>query len=149
MLQVWHNYGFDMHILQRRCLGIDEAAVRAAGGDPAAATLNLGGFAGDTLHLARLHDAGRKGTRTYSLASLSGDPAVMAADLTAGSGSGGAAGGGGGGGAAAARAKVSMKELFAKPKIMKGGKASASLKELPPIHEIQARRRYTNLHHAC
>lgn len=129
-LQVWHNYGFDKHVLQRRGFGIPARAIAALPtGEPGAAytpeqfTLKLGGFAGDTLHLARLHDAGRKGTQTYSLASLSGDPGVMAHLDAAG----------------AARSKVSMKALFSVPKLTKAGKPSASLKELPAIHSIQAR----------
>ena len=128
--QVWHNYGFDKHILQRRGFGIPPRAIAAlptgvpgTSYTPEEFTLTLGGFAGDTLHLARLHDAGRKGAKSYSLASLSGDPDVMAHLDAAG----------------AARSKVSMKALFSMPKLTKTGKPSASLKELPPIHQIQAR----------
>jgi hypothetical protein len=118
-VQVWHNYGFDKHILQRRALGIDPEVCTSLGVNPE--KLKLGGFAGDTLHLARLHDAGRKGTKTYSLASLSGDTTVMSS----------------GEDSVIARSKVSMKELFSLPKLTKSGAPSASLKELPPIHEIQ------------
>ena len=129
-LQVWHNYGFDRHILQRRRLGLSPADLAAAGiaEDSLASddlTLRMGGFAGDTLHLARLHDAARTGAQNYSLSSLSSDDGVMVR----------------GTGLAGERAKVSMKELFARPKLMKSGKPSASLKELPPIHEIQVRLR--------
>lgn len=122
-VQVWHNYSFDMHILQRRGLGIEERLLRERGKDPEALSLKLGGFAGDTMHMARLHDAGRKGAKTYSLASLSSDKAVMCSmDRSV-----------------LSRSKVSIKELFAVPKLTKSGKPSASMKELPAIHEIQAR----------
>lgn len=73
------------------------------------------------MHMARLHDAIRKGTKSYSLASLTSDKAVMSSP----------------GRSVLARSKVSLKEIFAVPKVTKTGKISASLKELPPIHEIQ------------
>jgi DNA polymerase I len=120
-VQVWHNYSFDMHILQRRGLGIDEALLRERGHDPDALSLKLAGFAADTMHMARLHDAGRKGAKTYSLASLTSDKAVMCSPDRS----------------VLARSKVSMKELFSVPKVTKSGKLSASLKELPAIHAIQ------------
>eukprot|EP00775_Hariotina_reticulata_P010412 gene10412-10570_t len=52
--KIWHNYGFDRHVLQG--LGF-----------------KVSGFGGDTLHMARLHDASRKLAGGYSLESLSGD----------------------------------------------------------------------------
>jgi hypothetical protein len=55
--KVWHNYGFDRHVLQR--LGF-----------------RMRGFGGDTLHMARLWDASRKGSETYALDSLSRDSKV-------------------------------------------------------------------------
>jgi hypothetical protein len=55
--KVWHNYGFDRHVLQR--LGF-----------------RMQGFGGDTLHMARLWDASRKGSETYALDSLSRDNKV-------------------------------------------------------------------------
>lgn len=55
--QVWHNYGFDRHVLSN--MGIE-----------------CRGFAGDTLHMARLLDASRRGSKTYALDSLTSDPKV-------------------------------------------------------------------------
>ena len=75
------------------------------------------------MHMARLHDAIRKGTKSYSLASLTSDKTVMSSP----------------GRSVLARSKVSLKEIFSVPKVTKTGKLSASLKELPPIHEIQVR----------
>lgn len=120
-VQVWHNYSFDRHILQRRGLGIPAAQLDELGLDPDSLSLSLAGFAGDTMHMARLHDAARKGTKNYSLASLTSDKSVMCSPDRS----------------VLSRSKVSMKELFSKPKISKSGKPSASLKELPPIHELQ------------
>jgi hypothetical protein len=57
MQKIWHNYGFDRHVLQG--LG-----------------LKVSGFGGDTLHMARLYDASRKLAGGYSLESLSGDKEV-------------------------------------------------------------------------
>lgn len=51
ILKVWHNYGFDRHVLYNH--GIDAK-----------------GFGGDTMHMARLWDVSH-GMRGYSLASLS------------------------------------------------------------------------------
>lgn len=120
-MQVWHNYGFDKHILQRRGFGIMPAKLKEHGHDPDKLSLSLGGFAGDTMHMARLHDAARKGTKNYSLASLTSDKTVMCSPERS----------------VLTRSKVSLKELFSRPKISKSGKPSASLKELPPIHEVQ------------
>lgn len=55
--KVWHNYGFDRHVLSN--MGV-----------------NCGGFAGDTQHMARIHDASRKYKGGYSLESLSSDAKV-------------------------------------------------------------------------
>mmetsp|Transcript_2053 Transcript_2053/g.3152 ORF Transcript_2053/g.3152 Transcript_2053/m.3152 type:complete len:1034 (+) Transcript_2053:232-3333(+) len=55
--KVWHNYGFDRHVLNNH-------------------NIHLGGFAGDTMHMARLLDAARQrtsGGEGYSLESLSAD----------------------------------------------------------------------------
>jgi len=49
--KVWHNYSFDRHVLKR--MGVWP-----------------GGFAGDTMHMARLWDSSRKG-KGYSLEDLS------------------------------------------------------------------------------
>lgn len=120
-MQVWHNYGFDKHILQRVGFGIPQARLHELGHAAAELTLSVDGFAGDTMHMARLHDAARKGTKTYSLASLTSDKTVMCTPDRS----------------VLTRSKISMKELFSRPKMSKSGKPSASLKELPPIHEIQ------------
>jgi DNA polymerase-1 len=115
---VWHNYGFDRHVLQRCALGIDWSQHPDIK-EPK--RLQLAGFAGDTLHMARLNDAGRKGFKTYSLESLSGDPDVMGRDNLA----------------VLERSKVSLKTMFSVPKLTKGGKPSKSVRELPKIHDIQ------------
>ena len=57
MKKAWHNYSFDRHVLGN---------VRA-GGQP----IRAGGFHADTMHMARLWDASRKG-KGYSLEALSG-----------------------------------------------------------------------------
>ena len=49
--KVWHNYSFDRHVLQNM-------------------HITAAGFAGDTMHMARLWDSSRKG-KGYSLESLS------------------------------------------------------------------------------
>ncbi|KAJ8608280.1 hypothetical protein CTAYLR_007284 [Chrysophaeum taylorii] len=72
-LKVWHNYGFDRHVVNNHRIGTK-------------------GFAGDTMHMARLDDSSRLRTRGgdgYSLEALS-------RDLVPG-----------------ANAKIPMKELFA------------------------------------
>lgn len=51
--KVWHNYSFDRHVLGN--MGV-----------------HCQGFAGDTMHMARLWDSSRRGTKSYSLASLTG-----------------------------------------------------------------------------
>lgn len=55
--KAWHNYSFDRHVLGN---------VRA-GGQP----MQAAGFYADTMHMARLWDASRKG-KGYSLEALSG-----------------------------------------------------------------------------
>ena len=50
---MWHNYSFDRHVLAN--MGI-----------------HCQGFGGDTMHMARLWDSSRRGTTSYSLASLTG-----------------------------------------------------------------------------
>lgn len=49
-LKVWHNYGFDRHLFYNH-------------------GINVRGFAGDTMHMARLYDSGKMGNQ-YSLAAL-------------------------------------------------------------------------------
>jgi hypothetical protein len=58
--KVWHNYGFDRHVLQ----GLLGRSTR------------LAGFGGDTLHMSRLWDASRKTRGGYGLEALSGDREV-------------------------------------------------------------------------
>ncbi len=60
-LQVWHNYGFDRHMMRNK-FGIE-----------------CRGFAGDTMHMARLWDSSRAG-KGYSLQALSSDLAPQLAD---------------------------------------------------------------------
>jgi hypothetical protein len=55
MKQVWHNYSFDRHVMER--LGV---AMR--------------GFGGDTMHMARLWDSSRMVRGGYSLEALSSEP---------------------------------------------------------------------------
>jgi hypothetical protein len=63
--KVWHNYGFDRHVLE----GL-------FGKDAAGRQKKLAGFDGDTLHLSRLHDASRKTKGGYGLEALSSDAQV-------------------------------------------------------------------------
>jgi hypothetical protein len=58
-LKVWHNYGFDRHVLENM--------------GPEDNKLGCGGFGGDTMHMARLWDASRKYSGGYSLEGLSGE----------------------------------------------------------------------------
>ena len=51
--KVWHNYSFDRHVMANM-------------------DIHCRGFAGDTMHMARLLDSSRKGTKNYSLADLTG-----------------------------------------------------------------------------
>lgn len=48
--KIWHNYGFDRHILNNH-------------------GINVSGFGGDTMHMARLADPSR-GPKEYSLSSV-------------------------------------------------------------------------------
>lgn len=57
--QVWHNYSFDRHVMER--LG-----------------LRMRGFGGDTMHMARLWDSSRQGRGGYGLEALSGTWGVAA-----------------------------------------------------------------------
>jgi len=89
-LKVWHNYGFDRHVLYNH--GVDVV-----------------GFGGDTMHMARLWDASR--LAGYSLAALTEE--------------------------LVGRAKVSMKEIFGEPKLRKDG-TPGKIIELPPLDSLQA-----------
>lgn len=98
--KVWHNYSFDRHIM------FNEG-------------VNCLGFAGDTMHMARLFDTSRdKSTgkgEGYSLEALS-STFLPANDIKV--------------------QKKSIKELFGVPRLLKSG-APSKILELPPIDEIQ------------
>eukprot|EP01132_Coremiostelium_polycephalum_P002672 gene2672-3315_t len=91
ILKVWHNYAFDRHILFNH-------------------GINVVGFGGDTLLMARLWDASRTNKSGYSLEALS-------VDLLD-------------------KQKISMKDLFGKQKINKDGDVGKSV-VMPPIEQIQ------------
>jgi DNA polymerase-1 len=57
-LQVWHNYSFDRHVMEQ--LGI-----------------TMRGFAGDTMHMARMWDSSRQMRGGYSLEALSSELALL------------------------------------------------------------------------
>lgn len=104
--KTWHNYGFDRHVLYNE--GVD-----------------CQGFAGDTMHMARLWDSSRDkfestengGGKGYSLEALS-------FDLVPG------------------HAKTaSMKELFGVAKPRKDG-SEGSLKTLPPVEDLQTDKKF-------
>ena len=59
--KVWHNYSFDRHVL---------ANMLAPPGTGAG--IAVAGFAGDTMHMARLADSSRQRGKGYSLENLSG-----------------------------------------------------------------------------
>jgi DNA polymerase-1 len=90
-LKAWHNYGFDRHVLFNH--GID-----------------VRGFAGDTMHMARLWDASRNTGGGYSLEALTDE--------------------------LLGRRKVPMKELFGVPVLKKDGTPGKKV-ELPPVDELQ------------
>ena len=114
--KVWHNYGFDRHVFE-------------------GAGCALAGFAGDTMHMARMHDSGRAGVRKagegaaadaadagvvrgYSLESLSSDPGIVGRRF------------------AEARSKTSMKALFQRPKLKKDG-TPGKVMIMPTVRELQ------------
>ncbi|KAL9187036.1 hypothetical protein ACHAXT_010756 [Thalassiosira profunda] len=88
VLKVWHNYGFDRHVLFNE--GID-----------------VKGFGGDTMHMARLSDTSRM---KYSLESLTEDLLNQR--------------------------KVPMKEIFGERRLRKDGSEGA-LVDLPPMERLQ------------
>lgn len=97
--KVWHNYGFDRHVMNNE-------------------GINVAGFWGDTMHMARLNDTSRDraigGTgEGYSLESLSEE---MVPDERL--------------------KKISMKDLFGVGRLKKDGTHGA-VKELPPVRELQ------------
>ncbi|MEW5315964.1 MAG: hypothetical protein WDW38_007358 [Sanguina aurantia] len=131
--KVWHNYGFDRHVLGN--LGIQ-----------------CKGFAGDTMHMARLNDSSRRLTKNYGLASLTGDPDVMNfydpsyAKQTRSRG-----------GRQrqpseenVIQPKVPMKELFGSFKVRSDG-GNGKLRIMPEIHELHVNQtfRYSWIHYAA
>jgi len=86
--KVWHNYGFDFHFVGNHGIYIR-------------------GFGGDTMHMARLLDAGRM---SYKLEHLTEDYL--------------------------GQRKVPMKELFGRPVLNKNGQPGKKI-YLPPADEIQ------------
>ena len=101
--KVWHNYGFDRHVLAN--MGV-----------------RCGGFAGDTLHMARLHDASRKLAGGYSLEALSGDRQlldVLEAELKAD----------------ALQPKRGMKERFALARVKRDGTLTKA-RFVAPVHAL-------------
>jgi hypothetical protein len=96
---VWHNYGFDRHVMWNE--GID-----------------VKGFGGDTMHMARLQDTSRAkyGVGTgYSLEALTSD--------------------------LLGRRKKPMKELFGVARLRKDGTAG-SLVDVPPVEVLQRDPRF-------
>eukprot|EP01034_Spumella_vulgaris_P022490 gene22490-28618_t len=99
-LKVWHNYGFDRHVMNNE-------------------GINCAGFAGDTMHMARLWDSARDkaagtGGTGYSLESLSVE--FFPEDAN--------------------HVKTSMKSLFGVAKLRKDG-SEGLVKELPDIRDLQ------------
>ena len=92
-LKVWHNYGFDRHVL------FNEG-------------INVKGFGGDTMHMARLSDTSRM---KYSLESLSDE--LLGAR------------------------KVPMKEIFGERRLRKDGSEGALI-DLPPMERLQREPKY-------
>ena len=97
MKKVWHNYGFDKHVMNNE-------------------GINCRGFAGDTMHMARLWDTSRdkiSGGDGYSLASLSSE---LIEDVKF--------------------RKTSMINIFGVNRILKNGSKS-KIKDLPSMEELQ------------
>jgi len=93
VLKVWHNYGFDRHVLYNE-------------------GINVKGFGGDTMHMARLSDTSRM---KYSLESLTED--------------------------LLGQRKVPMKEIFGEPRLRKDGTPGAII-DLPPMEKLQRHPKY-------
>lgn len=92
--KVWHNYGFDRHVMWNE-------------------GINVLGFGGDTMHMARLENTARSkmdNGNGYSLEALT-------AELIG-------------------RRKKPMKELFGVPRLRKDG-SEGSLVDLPPVEVMQ------------
>ena len=92
--KVWHNYGFDRHVLEN-----EGVAVR--------------GFAGDTLHMARLLDTSRA---SFALDSLTSDATLMPKGF---------------------RGKTDMKTLFSRNKVKKDGELGKA-RWMPGVEALQA-----------
>jgi len=98
-LKVWHNYGFDRHVMWNE-------------------GINVKGFGGDTMHMARLQDTSRAKMAQgggYSLEALTADILDMR--------------------------KRPMKELFGVPRLRKDG-TEGSLVDLPPVEILQRDPRF-------
>ena len=100
-LKVWHNYGFDRHVFFNH--GID-----------------VKGFGGDTMHMARLWDSSRRGAKAYSLEVLSRDLLLTGPEKDP-----------------SVVAKTSMKQRFGRVKLKKDGTPSKSAVVLPALDDIQ------------
>ena len=113
-LKVWHNYGFDRHIMWNE--GID-----------------VKGFGGDTMHMARLQDTSRSRGGAGSGYGL----AALTTELLKGT-------------KEAKASKVSMKELFGVPRIRKDG-SEGSLVDIPPVEVMQRdpKHRKTWIEYSC
>ncbi|CAN0360349.1 unnamed protein product, partial [Discosporangium mesarthrocarpum] len=101
--QVWHNYAFDRHVMFNAPKGRDGERI------------NCMGFAGDTMHMARLWDSSmekKAGEGGFSLEALS--LKLLGPEYK----------------------KTPMKELFGVPKIKKDG-TPGNVKVLPAMDEIQ------------
>lgn len=97
-LKIWHNYGFDRHVMWNE--GID-----------------VKGFGGDTMHMARLQDTSRlkNGGGGYSLESLTNELLGIR--------------------------KRPMKEIFGLPRLRKDG-TPGSLVDIPPVEVLQRDPRF-------
>ncbi|KAL3922519.1 MAG: hypothetical protein SGILL_002159 [Bacillariaceae sp.] len=97
-LKVWHNYGFDRPVLWNE-------------------GINVKGFGGDTMHMARLQDTSRlkNGGGGYSLEALTAEMLNMR--------------------------KRPMKEIFGVPRMRKDG-TPGSLVDIPPVEVLQRDPRF-------
>ena len=96
--KVWHNYGFDRHVLENEVVD----------GRP----LKLAGFAGDTLHMARLLDTSRA---SFRLDDLTADPALMPPGFPS---------------------KTNMRGIFERPRLKKDG-TPGKAKWMPGVDALQ------------
>ncbi|KAK5576407.1 hypothetical protein RB653_007550 [Dictyostelium firmibasis] len=96
ILKVWHNYAFDRHIFYNH-------------------GINVKGFGGDTLHMARLWNASRMNSGGYSLEALSKELLD--------------------------KPKIPIKDLFGSRKIKANGEEGKSI-VIPPLERIQRDSKY-------